>query len=165
MKALRIEHPAFSIIGWESKSLQSNRLAPGMDVSYVLKFTPQEDVDYYYDLICCTERESFAVPIRAIGSKGFPFQSKEFIHLGFSTHNTHSFAALFDLPDVIHFSQCPVRFNTQKTLHVRNIGRKGDWFQIECDHPFHVEPARGFIAENDSVQIDVSFCSTVLTIG
>ncbi len=65
-----IQHSAFSIRGFKSDALTSTKTATGIEVPYVLKFTPQEQKDYFYDLICSTERERFVVPIRAIGSRG-----------------------------------------------------------------------------------------------
>ena len=50
--------------------LQSEKIAPGMEVQYVVKFTPEERVDYVHELICVTEREKFIVPIKAVGARG-----------------------------------------------------------------------------------------------
>jgi hydrocephalus-inducing protein len=41
-----------------------------METNYVVKFTPEEHVDYLFELVCVTEREKFIVPIRAIGARG-----------------------------------------------------------------------------------------------
>jgi hydrocephalus-inducing protein len=49
---------------------QSEKIAPGMEVQYVVKFSPEERVDYIHELICATEREKFIVPIKAIGARG-----------------------------------------------------------------------------------------------
>ncbi len=51
-------------IEWNSK------VAPGMEVSFVVRFTPDSMKDYQCDLVCMTEREKFAIPLRAIGSRG-----------------------------------------------------------------------------------------------
>ena len=42
--------------------------------------------DYDHELVCITEREKFAIPVKAIGSR-----------------------ALLDFPDEIHFSAAPVK--------------------------------------------------------
>ncbi|XP_056217856.1 vigilin-like [Falco biarmicus] len=55
--------------------------------------------DYFHELICITEREKFVVPLRAIGAR-----------------------AILDFPDQVNFSACPVKYSTQKTLLVRNVG-------------------------------------------
>lgn len=54
----------------KSDSLQSPRVAPGMDVSFILKFVPEEKKDYAYNIVCVTEREKFLVPVQAIGARG-----------------------------------------------------------------------------------------------
>ena len=56
-----------------------------MEVQYVVKFSPEERVDYVHELICVTEREKFIVPIRAIGARGRRVNFKPNIRLfGFS---------------------------------------------------------------------------------
>lgn len=55
----------------------SSKVAPGMDITYVVKFSPETKNDYAYDLIIITEREKFIVPIRAMGCRAcldFPDQ-------------------------------------------------------------------------------------------
>jgi hydrocephalus-inducing protein len=64
--------PYFSISGWKKKTLQSDKVAPGMEVSFVVKFTPEENVDYMHEIVAITEREKFIVPIRAVGARGLP---------------------------------------------------------------------------------------------
>jgi hydrocephalus-inducing protein len=55
----------------KNDSLQSPRVvAPGMDVSFILKFVPEEKKDYSYNIVCVTEREKFLVPVQAIGARG-----------------------------------------------------------------------------------------------
>jgi hypothetical protein len=41
-----------------------------MQISFVLQFKPEEQIDYKYNLVCITDREKFLVPIRAIGARG-----------------------------------------------------------------------------------------------
>lgn len=47
----------------------SCRVAPGMEISYVIKFSPEAKSDYSYDLMVLTEREKFIVPVRAVGCR------------------------------------------------------------------------------------------------
>lgn len=63
--------------------------------------------DYFDELIIITEREKFFVPIRAIGAR-----------------------ASLDFPEQLNFSNCPVRFSTQKTLLVRNVGNREACYSI-----------------------------------
>lgn len=58
-------------------------------------------------LTCVTEREKFIVPIKARGAR-----------------------AILDFPDELNFSNCPVKYSTQKILLVRNIGNKDAVFHI-----------------------------------
>ena len=47
----------------------STKVAPGMDITYIVKFSPEAKSDYAYDLMVMTEREKFIVPIRARGCR------------------------------------------------------------------------------------------------
>ena len=38
-----------------------------MEVCFIVKFRPQEVREYKVDLVCCTEREKFVVPVHALG--------------------------------------------------------------------------------------------------
>lgn len=72
-RKIRVEQadsPYFSVQGWKKKGLQSEKIAAGMEIQYLVKFTPEENVDYIHELICVTERETFVVPINAIGARG-----------------------------------------------------------------------------------------------
>ena len=40
----------------------NTKVAPGMEVSYLIKFTPEAKSDISYDLVVITEREKFTVP-------------------------------------------------------------------------------------------------------
>ncbi|CAB1313842.1 unnamed protein product, partial [Coregonus sp. 'balchen'] len=92
------------------------------------------DKDYIHRLICVTERERFEVPIRAIGAR-----------------------AILDFPDHLHFSLCPVKCSSQKTLLVRNIGNCEAKFQLSTHSPFSVEPPLGTIGVGESMQVTVDF--------
>ena len=64
----------------------STRVAPGMEISYTIRFSPEAKVDYSYDLMIVTEREKFIVPIRAVGCR-----------------------AMLDFPDSLDFGMVPVK--------------------------------------------------------
>jgi hydrocephalus-inducing protein len=57
-----------------------SRVAPGMEISFIIKFSPEAKADYVYDLMVLTEREKFIVPIRAVGCR-----------------------AMLDFPDILDF--------------------------------------------------------------
>lgn len=68
------------------------QVAPGLEVAFQIKFSPDAKIDYSYDLQIVTERERFIVPIVGTGRK-----------------------ALLSFPDVIDFGEeCPVKFVTEK---------------------------------------------------
>lgn len=68
------------------------QVAPGLEVAFMIKFSPDSKIDYSYDLKVVTEREIFVVPIVATGRK-----------------------ALLNFPDVVNFgNSCPVKYITEK---------------------------------------------------
>jgi len=67
-------------------NFMGSKIVPGMEISYVIKFSPNAKKDYIYNLEVITEREKFIVPIKAIGQK-----------------------ALLEFPDKIDFGTCPVK--------------------------------------------------------
>ncbi|NWT02943.1 HYDIN protein, partial [Mionectes macconnelli] len=90
--------------------------------------------DYFHCLLCTTEREEFIVPIRAIGAR-----------------------AVLDFPDQLDFSVCPVKYSTQKTLMVRNLGNRDARYQISTQSPFSVIPTMGTLGIGDTLQVTVEF--------
>ncbi|XP_026722915.1 hydrocephalus-inducing protein-like [Athene cunicularia] len=110
------------------------KVAPGMCSTFRILFTPEENKDYFYQVTCITEREKFIVPIRAIGAR-----------------------AILDFPDQLDFSVCPVKYSSQKTLLVRNIGNREARYCISTESPFSVEPSIGTLGIGDAVQVTVEF--------
>ncbi|KAI9002678.1 hypothetical protein BC832DRAFT_104056 [Gaertneriomyces semiglobifer] len=129
-----IDDANFSIIGMKSDRLSAGKVAPGMEVSYLLRFTPEALMDYKYDLICVTEREKFVVPIQAIGAR-----------------------ALLDFPDEVVFPEAAVKHESVRTLFVRNIGNLPAKFTMDASYPFSVHPKGGYLDLRESMQIDVLF--------
>ncbi|KAG7333195.1 hypothetical protein KOW79_003330 [Hemibagrus wyckioides] len=111
-----------------------SKVAPGMASTFTVLFTPQENKDYRHQVIFVTEREKFEVPIRAIGPR-----------------------AILDFPDELHFSLCPVKCLSQKTLLVRNIGKGEAKFQLSTQNPFSVEPSVAALSVGESMQVTVDF--------
>ncbi|EDO47363.1 predicted protein, partial [Nematostella vectensis] len=104
VKVTQTDSPYFKII---SPHDVGHKVAPGMDTTFIIQFTPDEKKDYTHELICITEREKFLVPVKAIGAR-----------------------AILDFPDDINFGGAPVKSTTTKTLLVRNIGNKEARFQL-----------------------------------
>ncbi|KAJ3022533.1 hypothetical protein HKX48_005950 [Thoreauomyces humboldtii] len=137
IKVDEIENPRFTIRGAKNTNLQSGKVAPGMDVTYVVSFTPEANVDYSYNLVCTTEREVFLVPIKATGAR-----------------------AIFDLPDELRFSSCPVNYDTTKTMLVRNIGNRAATFKTAACMPWSLSPKEGSLGAGEAMQFDVKFHPT-----
>ncbi|OCT82470.1 hypothetical protein XELAEV_18025000mg [Xenopus laevis] len=131
VKVIQENSPYFQII---SPNDVCNKVAPGMPSIFRILFTPEENKDYFHELVCVTEREKFVVPVRAVGAR-----------------------ALLDFPDQLNFLLCPVKYNSQKTLLVRNIGNREARFQLFTQCPFIVSPLSGTLAVGESTQVIVEF--------
>ncbi|NXL46323.1 HYDIN protein, partial [Podilymbus podiceps] len=131
VKVILENSPYFRLV---SPSDVCRKVAPGMPSTFRILFTPEENKDYFHQLICITEREKFIVPIRAIGAR-----------------------AILDLPDQLNFSVCPVKYSTQKTLLVRNMGNREARYCISTSSPFSVDPSIGTLGVGDTMQVTVEF--------
>ena len=100
----------------------STKVAPGMDITYIVKFSPEAKSDYAYDLMIMTEREKFIVPIRARGCR-----------------------AMLDFPDQLDFGLVPVKYETEKPVMIRNIGEKTTKWQINVPIGFKVDKSEGIL--------------------
>ncbi|NWS72026.1 HYDIN protein, partial [Crotophaga sulcirostris] len=123
--------PYFKLV---SPSDACRKVAPGMTSTFRILFTPEESKDYFHQLTCITEKEKFIVPIRTIGAR-----------------------AILDFPDQLNFSICPVKYSTQKTLLVRNIGSREARYCISTQSPFSVDPSIGTLGTGDAMQVTVEF--------
>ncbi|XP_027541094.1 hydrocephalus-inducing protein homolog [Neopelma chrysocephalum] len=123
--------PYFHLVG---PSGAYRKVPPGMSSTLRIVFTPGENKDYFHSLICTTEREEFIVPIRAIGAR-----------------------AVLNFPDQLDFSVCPVKYSTERTLMVRNLGNREARYQISTQSPFSVIPTMGTLGIGDILQVTVEF--------
>ncbi|RMC08918.1 hypothetical protein DUI87_13912 [Hirundo rustica rustica] len=110
------------------------KVPAGMSTHVRVCFTPKENKDYSHELVCMSQRERIVVPIRAIAAR-----------------------AILDFPDQLDFSVCPVKYSTQKTLLVRNIGNRAAHYQLSTQSPFSVVPATGTLGAGDTMQVTVGF--------
>ncbi|XP_051884712.1 hydrocephalus-inducing protein homolog [Pristis pectinata] len=131
VKVIQEDSPYFGII---CPNDVGRKVAPGMVTTFKLVFTPEENKDYIHELVCITEREKFLVPVKAIGAR-----------------------AILDFPDHINFSVCPVKYNSQKTLLVRNIGNREAKFILQTKKPFHVVPIHGNLDAGGNMQVTIEF--------
>ncbi|XP_067402985.1 hydrocephalus-inducing protein homolog isoform X1 [Emydura macquarii macquarii] len=131
VKVILESSPYFRVI---SPNNAGHKVAPGMASTFRILFTPEENKDYIHQVTCITEREKFIVPIRAIGAR-----------------------AILDFPDQLNFSICPVKYSTQKTLLVRNIGNREARYRISLQSPFSIEPSIGTLGVGETIQLTVEF--------
>lgn len=106
----------------EDIDMLSCKVAPGMEITYIVKFFPEAKSDYAYDLMVITEREKFIVPIRAMGCR-----------------------AVLDFPDQLDFGLVPVKFNNEKPVMLRNIGEKTTKWSIAVPATFQVNKSEGIL--------------------
>ncbi|KAG7386322.1 hypothetical protein PHYPSEUDO_000450 [Phytophthora pseudosyringae] len=154
VRRLKIEpprSPVFRVRPWDAarskeKGAKPDRVdgkvAAGMEIAFALEFFPQEVTDYSLDLVCCTERERFLLPVRVRGR----------------------FAAL-DLPDELGFGICPVKMPTTRVLSVRNVGTRGSSFAFQTSEHFRVTPPSATLAQGEAVQLELSVVPPNLEAG
>lgn len=83
VRVIQEESPYFDVV---PPKIASSKVAPGMEVTFLVQFKPNQRKDYTHELICVTEREKFVIPVRAIGAR-----------------------AILDFPDEINFTTVPVK--------------------------------------------------------
>jgi len=108
----------------------STKVAPGMDITYIIKFSPEAKSDYAYDLMVMTEREKFIVPIRARGCR-----------------------AMLDFPDQLDFGLVPVKFETEKPVIICNIGEKTTKWKITVPPNYRISQNEGILEVDQITQI------------
>ena len=85
--------------------------------------------------MCCTEREKFAVPVRALGPR-----------------------AVLALPDDVDFGVAPVKSTRSKTLIVQNVGTCIANFRLRCTPPvFVASPAEGIVETGQTIMLELAF--------
>jgi hydrocephalus-inducing protein len=114
--------------------VMSSRVAPGMEVQYIVRFSPEAKIDYSYDLTVVTEREKFIVPIRAVGCR-----------------------ALLDFPDSVDFGAVPVKHTAEKPVMVRNIGEKTTKWHVKVPNGFKLNKTEGILEVGQSEQLVFEF--------
>ncbi|XP_063024390.1 hydrocephalus-inducing protein-like [Melospiza melodia melodia] len=107
---------------------------PGASAPVRIRFTPDENKNYSHELTCITAKEKIVVPIEAIGAR-----------------------AILDFPAQVEFSECPVKYTTQKILLVRNVGNRTAHYQLSTQRPFSVVPTSGILGAGDTMRVTVRF--------
>eukprot|EP00794_Sanderia_malayensis_P018879 gene18879-20779_t len=131
VKVTQADSPYFKII---SPPDVGHKVAPGMDTIFLIKFVPDEKKDYTHELVCITEREKFLVPVKAIGAR-----------------------AILDFPDEVNFKSCPVKYDSTKTLLVRNVGNRNAKFKLITEEPFTASPNSCALGIAEIIQVDITF--------
>lgn len=109
-------------------------MAPGIDITFVIKFSPEAKIDYSYDLVVVTEREKFIVPIVAVGKR-----------------------AMIDFPDILDFGNCPVKYITEKPVIIRNLGEKTTKWFLKLPGGFDANKKEGVLEYGKNEQIVINF--------
>eukprot|EP01031_Cornospumella_fuschlensis_P035773 gene35773-43390_t len=127
MRVVKPDTPFFEISApttLADEPLKQSKIAPGMEICFVVTFKPQEIREYAWDLVCSTEREKFIVPLRAIG-----------------------YRPLLTLPDEIDFGPCPIKAAAEKKITVQNIGSSVARFSMRSLSPQFTCPEQDIIIE------------------
>ncbi|XP_043789801.1 hydrocephalus-inducing protein homolog [Apis laboriosa] len=115
----------------------STMLAPGLSVTYRVKFMPERKEDYQYQLKFATDIGDVIIPVIAISPRG-----------------------ILDFPDRIEIPATAAKIPSFKTIFVRNVGDIAAAFTLYTDNPcFWIEPSKGRIEEEESLQFIVHFLS------
>ena len=134
VKVLPPQSPYFSV----TSKTSGNKVAAGMEATFAITFTPDSDADFAWDLVVCTEREKFIVPIRARGARG-----------------------RLELTTAIEFgSACPCKVQSKRSVLMRNVGRRSTRFQLSAQPPFAIAPREATLAVGESLQCAMLFTPT-----
>ncbi|KAF5830389.1 hypothetical protein DUNSADRAFT_14652 [Dunaliella salina] len=113
---------------------EGSKVASGMEIVYTITFKPQSTDPYGCNLVVCTEREKFLVPVLATGVM-----------------------PELDLPGAVDMGVSPTKINNRQTLLVRNVSSKATGFRLRTAPPFAVTPTEGFLEEGATVQVHLTF--------
>jgi hydrocephalus-inducing protein len=127
----------------------------GLEVSYDITFSPEENKDYFSQLIVVTEREEFTVPIKAIGVRGKFFPN---VTLKQTNVDKVNIIARIDIPSRISFQEAPVNFISNQEIYIQNIGRCVASFNLVAEGPFSIEPSEvPSLNPGEGIQISIYF--------
>ena len=135
-KRTRVDGKHITEEEFETLDMTNTKVASGMEVSYLIKFTPEAKVDVKYDLTVITEREKFVVPIIGIGCK---------VMLEFNEH--------------LDFGEVPVKYKIEKPIILRNVGEKITKWKLKSNSSvISVSKKEGILEIGKSEQIICTFC-------
>jgi len=158
IKVLQPDSPYFEVSAARDPNgaeLKQSTVGAGMEVMFIVKFKPQEHREYKCDLVCRTERESFVIPVIAMGPR-----------------------PVLDFPDDINFGTAAVKNELEKTLIVRNVGSEVAHFNLDAMtfaeentadadqgtlNVFSASPSDGLVEVGQTVMVTISFTPTTAT--
>jgi hypothetical protein len=119
--------------GGTDAAAKKDRVAPGIEVRYTVRFEPATEDDVAGDMVFATDREVFAIPVVARSSA----------------------RATLDLPHAIDFGRVTVGARASRPLLVRNVGRRAGRFAFAFDEAgaaaaFAASPPNGLLAVGES---------------
>ena len=119
----------------DKASASGTVIAPGMEVAYLVKFDPTNAADCVCDLVVCTEREKFVVPVIAVGQQ-----------------------PALDLPDIVEFDSVPCKSEVKRTFQVANVGNSQAHFTLATSLNYSISPTEGHLSPGESLQCTITFC-------
>lgn len=136
VKVLEPEHKHFSVAP-RGKRPPGDKVAAGMEAAFTVCFSPDHVEEYFCELVVVTEREKFAVPVRARGRE-----------------------PRLDIPPRVTFNDTAVRSTRRYTLHLTNVGSCEGRMRLNASPPFSVQPRGATVQAGESIQCVVSFNPT-----
>nr|CAI5839535.1 unnamed protein product [Callosobruchus analis] len=134
-KCIRIveENSAYFSLEYPVDSANTSvRIAPGMAYHVRIIFKPAGVKDYLYKITFVTEEEQFDVPVYAIGHR-----------------------PILNLPDTITLKPTAIGVRMYKSLALHNFGKAMAFFVTHSKPPFSVEPERGVLKPQATIEIKV----------
>lgn len=133
-RRIKAVDPNCSIFSVHAKGVTS-KVAPGMESQFTVVFRPPTCEDYSCDIKFCTDRETFTVPVRALGAR-----------------------PLLQLPEVLNFGEaCPCNSTSSRSVLARNVGRCAGKFQLSATAPYSVIPTAAVLNVGETIQCQVLF--------
>jgi hydrocephalus-inducing protein len=130
-RVLPSESPYFDII---SPANAAKKVAPGVSLTFIVRFSPDANRDFSDEIVCVTEREKFVVPVRGLGAR-----------------------AILDMPDSITFESCMVKASSVRPILIRNLGSLDGKVSFTTTGPFRAEPSHKVVPAGAAEQLELHF--------
>ncbi|XP_072381898.1 hydrocephalus-inducing protein homolog isoform X2 [Diabrotica undecimpunctata] len=136
LKISGINSPYFDVVqpGLEYDYI---KVAPGVNFVITIIFKPTDIRDYFTELVCTTNEETFIFPVYAIGHR-----------------------PLLHLPDEIHINPTALKVTSEKSVLLHNYGKIKAFYVTSISEPFTVAPAKGCLQPNEVVELDIQCTPT-----